>query len=34
MPELRTAQYRHLIETYHLEGKTFFEALAADVESS
>mgnify|MGYP003102631229 CR=1 FL=1 len=26
MRELRTAQYRHLIETYHLEGKTFFEA--------
>lgn len=26
MRELRTSQYRHLIETYHLEGKTFFEA--------
>ncbi len=26
MRELRTTQYRHLIETYHLEGKTFFEA--------
>ena len=26
MRELRTSQYRHLIEIYHLEGKTFFEA--------
>lgn len=26
MRELRASQYRHLIETYHLEGKTFFEA--------
>ena len=26
MRELRVSQYRHLIETYHLEGKTFFEA--------
>lgn len=26
MRELRTTQYHHLIETYHLEGKTFFEA--------
>jgi len=26
MRELRTSQYRHLIETYHLEGKTFLEA--------
>ena len=26
MEELRTGQYRHLIETYHLEGKTFLEA--------
>ena len=26
MRELRTGQYRHLIETYHLEGKTFLEA--------
>lgn len=26
MEELRTTQYRHLIETYHLEGKTFLEA--------
>ena len=26
MRKLRTSQYRHLIETYHLEGKTFFEA--------
>ena len=26
MRELRTSQYRHLIETYHLEGKTFYEA--------
>ena len=26
MWELRTSQYRHLIETYHLEGKTFLEA--------
>lgn len=26
MRELRTSQYCHLIETYHLEGKTFFEA--------
>ena len=26
MRELRTSQYRHLIETYHLEGNTFFEA--------
>ena len=26
MRELRTSQYRHLIEPYHLEGKTFFEA--------
>ena len=25
MRELRASQYRHLIETYHLEGKTFFE---------
>ena len=26
MRELRASQYRHLIETYHLEGKTFLEA--------
>ncbi len=26
MEALRTGQYRHLIETYHLEGKTFLEA--------
>ena len=26
MVELRTRQYRHLIETYHLEGKKFLEA--------
>lgn len=26
MRELRTSQYRHLMETYHLEGKTFLEA--------
>ncbi len=26
MAELRTRQYRHLIETYHLEGKKFLEA--------
>ncbi len=26
MKELRTTQYRHLIETYHLQGKTFLEA--------
>lgn len=26
MRDLRKGQYRHLIETYHLEGKTFFEA--------
>lgn len=33
MRELRTTQYRHLIETYHLEGKTFLRP-AADGESS